>query len=98
MWLSVSELEINVELMLNAFSEYNRHDNTVITRALFERNLSEKMHNRHFYSDVSALLATGASWSPKKAYEFVMDSVIAKLPGDPWKGIDQNSRVLQETE
>jgi len=55
-----------------------------VTRALFERNLSEKRKSTQFSADITPLLASGYTWDKDGAVETVL-RMIALLPGAPWK-------------
>ena len=43
-----------------------------VTRALFERNLSEKRKSRQFSADITPLLASGYTWDKDGAVETVL--------------------------
>lgn len=68
-----------------SFSRYMSEGNYHITRALFEENLTAKLTDDRFLTDIPPLLATGRTWDAQEAAKMVMRELIAQLPGDPWK-------------
>ena len=62
------------------------HGGYQITRALFEKNMHQKLTDAQFSADIGPLLATGYTWDLVTAAEAVGAALIEKLPGDPWKG------------
>lgn len=56
------------------------------TRALFERNLTDKLRNPQFSADMSALPGPGFDWKPVEEARTVARRLIRLLPGEPWKG------------
>ena len=71
-----------------AFNKYMEREGGRVTRAQFERNLSEKLQNPQFGIDVGPLLAHGYQWDMAKAAQEVSALLIALLPGAPWKGME----------
>ena len=59
------------------------------TRAQFEENLARKRDQPDFRDDVGPLLRPGLSWDFDRAMDAVLDNLVARLPGDPWKGEEQ---------
>ena len=54
--------------------------------ATFERNLTAKLRDRQFRSDIGPLLAHGYSWDVEAAARQVSASLVSLLPGAPWRG------------
>lgn len=69
-----------------AFGDYMDCEGHRVTRAMFERNLAGKLSDPTFNADMSALLAQNCPWRPENAAKTVSESLIALLPGNPWKG------------
>ena len=69
-----------------AFLQYMDHEGHKITRALFEKNIAEKLSDAEFTADIGPLLAGGFTWDIETAAPIVSSSLIERLPGDPWKG------------
>jgi len=72
--------------ILEMFREYRALNGEPVTRALFEKNLADKIGNERFKADITRLLPAGATWDIEKAAQTVSDQLIALLPGDPWVG------------
>ena len=72
--------------IIDTFLDYMARSNHQITRALFERNMADKMADPKFTSDIGPLLASGYGWKIESAAEIVSRDLIALLPGEPWKG------------
>ncbi|GEM_PF-3159081 len=58
-----------------------------VTRAQFEANLAAKMGNVAFRADVVPLLRAGARYDVDEAYRLVLERLISRLEGEPWKGL-----------
>jgi len=76
--------DVRRERVVEAFSEYLKHDGRTVTRAQFERNLASKLKDPEFVADISPLLADGFAWKLDDAVPSVRD-LIALLPGAPWR-------------
>lgn len=85
MWLVLKDNLIDCQMVIEIFEKYCRHENISISRANFERNLSEKRKNAYYCTDVLALLASGSDWSPEEAFTLVEEKLICLLPGKSWK-------------
>ena len=70
--------------IVEAFTAYMKNEGKHVTRALFERNLSEKRKSTQFSADITPLLASGYTWDKDGAVETVL-RMIALLPVAPWK-------------
>ncbi len=77
---------VSPERIVEAFSKYMEHEGHRVTRALFERNLADKLADAEFAADIGPLLATGFEWNIEKAAPIVSSSLIERLLGEPWKG------------
>jgi predicted nucleotidyltransferase component of viral defense system len=69
-----------------AFLRYMEHGGHTISRALFEKNLAEKMRDPEFLADISPLLSDGYEWDPHAEAPLVASRLIELLPGERWKG------------
>lgn len=76
----------NADDIIRCFNRYMIEGHNSVSRALFEANLHEKSERKDFRSDMDPLLRQGLSWNFEEALDVVLTSLIAKLPGDPWKG------------
>jgi hypothetical protein len=57
----------------------------VVTRAQFEKNLAEKRTQPDFYDDIKPLLRPGFSYDFDAAMDTILKTLVAQLPGMPWK-------------
>lgn len=72
--------------IVQTFGAYMEHGGQAVTRALFERNMHDKRSDAQFTADIGPLLAGGHSWDVEDAAALVHRALIARLPGDPWRG------------
>lgn len=80
---------VNTMQIIETFLDYMARGGHQITRALFERNIFDKMRDPQFTGDIGPLLAAGYTWNIESAAETVSRELISLLPGDPWKGITE---------
>lgn len=86
LWLVLDQDMINPSKMIEIFLAYCKHDNQIISRALFEENLEKKQQDRDFLIDMEKLLPHKIEWKPVEAIFKVKQEIISLLPGDPWRG------------
>lgn len=91
LWLVLRNNMIDSNVVLDIFLAHCKRDNQNITRALFEKNLFEKIHYEDFRHDILDLLVDRNAWSFDAAYEMVKDRLIYLLPGEPWKKTESNT-------
>ena len=63
-----------------------RHGGHTISRALFEKNLADKLKDPGFLADIGPLLSDGYRWDPETGAQLVSSALIEPLPGERWKG------------
>lgn len=80
---------VNPDRLIDAFTEYMKREDSHVTRALFEKNLAEKLADPQFTADIEPLLTFGYVWNVERAAQQVSQRLITKLPGAPWKGETQ---------
>ena len=85
-WHAVDTGSANPPVLLACFERYLAEEGRTVTRAQFEENLAWKRAQPDFRNDVRPLLRRGFSWDFDVAMDTVIESVVAQLPGDPWKG------------
>jgi hypothetical protein len=83
---ALSEGKAVPDTVIACFDRYMREGGHPVTRALFEANLHEKSSRPDFRGDMDALLRHDLSWDFDHALEVVLAEIVAKLPGEPWKG------------
>lgn len=76
---------IDTNKVIDIYLKHCEKETLKISRALFEKSLSEKIKNSDFKADISNLLAPDQKWSFDDAYEMVQEKLIELLPGDPWR-------------
>jgi predicted nucleotidyltransferase component of viral defense system len=88
LWLALEsgQHELGEEQIVQCFLRYMDHGKTPVTRAQFERNIADKLTDSTFLEDIEPLLPTGATYDPNAAAEAVLSRLVARIPGDPWKG------------
>lgn len=85
LWIVLKDNLIDCKAVLDVFLAHCTKENGHISRAIFEKNLSEKINNIDFRHDILALLADRNMWSFEDACETVKRKLIEQLPGDAWK-------------
>jgi predicted nucleotidyltransferase component of viral defense system len=77
---------VSPDRIVEVFARYMEADDTKVTRAMFEQNLAAKKTDAVFTADMTPLLAHGQTWSFEAAYDRVWSGLVARLPGEPWRG------------
>ncbi len=72
--------------LITRFDRYMTEGGHAVTRPLFEANLHEKAGRPDFRGDMDALLRPGLTWDFDEALRVVLDQLVARLPGEAWKG------------
>ncbi len=80
---------INTDRVIAAFLEYMARGGDRVSRAQFEQNLHAKLRDPRFDADIGTLLAAGFQWDREAAAEAVRAQLVARLPGEPWQGSEQ---------
>lgn len=84
--LNLPREDVEPRLLLRCFDRYMAEGGHAVTRAQFEANLHQKSNDADFRSDMEALLGPAVPWDFDDAMRSVLDEIVARLPGDPWKG------------
>lgn len=85
LWTAFTHIELSPEKVISCFLQYMEYEGHKVTRAEFEKNLSEKFSDSRFLEDINPLLTLNSKWDFSKAADFVMNNLVACLPGDPWQ-------------
>jgi predicted nucleotidyltransferase component of viral defense system len=72
--------------IIESFQAYMEHGGHAVSRAEFEENLATKLQDRRFADDIGPLLAYGHKWELDAMARRVSDTLISRLPGEPWQG------------
>jgi len=79
-WYLVNRKIINLDRVFDIFFKYNVYNNVKISREDFLKNMELKKSHRDFNIDMNVLLNSQLDWNFDKAYQFVMDNVISRIP------------------
>lgn len=85
LWQALSLLRVDDGGIVAMFGEYLQREGTRITRAQFERNLSQKEGMPEFLGDIQPLLPAGSGYDPAAAMRLVRVRLIERLPGKAWR-------------
>ena len=85
--LALQSAAVSPDRIVDVFAHYMQQEGARITRAMFEQNLAAKKADAIFTADMTPLLASGQTWSFDHAYAIVWRELVARLPGEPWKGV-----------
>ncbi len=88
-WYALDRGRVDPSVLLDCFGRYLAEEGHNVTRAQFEQNLAAKRVRPDFRQDVSPLLRPGLAWNVDTAVDSVIDRLVARMPGDPWKGDDE---------
>lgn len=84
--VAVEALDVDCAIVVECFQRYMAADGATVTRAMFEANLAEKSASPSFRDDVRPLLRNGDSYDVDAALERVREQLVARLPGNAWRG------------
>lgn len=93
LWLALTRLELDDARILECFGRYLEVQDARVSRAEFEANLAAKLRSRAFLEDTVPLLPTGTAYDAAAAGAAVHRRLIARLPGEPWRGAGPRPRV-----
>jgi len=74
--------------VIKGFVDYLARDNRAVSRAEFELNLSGKLRDEDFRTDVLPTLTPDIDYSPDEAVRTVHEHLVSKLDGAPYQGDD----------
>ena len=87
-WYGTHQIStLNIQKIIDIFQHYMKDENTQVSRAEFERNLSLKRDNPAFNADIHPLLPRDQvkQYKIEEAYTILFRDFLPKLNGDPWK-------------
>lgn len=87
LWMVRKLKIVNADDIITIFNQFNQRTNNQISRAMFEQSLLQKRQRKDFINDANPLLESETNWNFEEAFEMVMDELVCKLSGEPWKGI-----------
>lgn len=85
LWIVLKNDLIDPQEVIKIYLSHCDKENQMISRAMFEKSISEKIRNKDFTTDISSLLASDQIWSFDEAYGLIQEKIVNLLPGKPWK-------------
>jgi predicted nucleotidyltransferase component of viral defense system len=85
LWHAIEGQAVSPARVVDCFELYMRAAGAGVTRAVFEENLARKLADKVFRADLTPLLRPGMSWDVDQAAATVLDVLISRLPGEPWR-------------
>lgn len=86
LWLALTSTQVDSRRIVRCFRSYLSHGGSSVSRAQFEENIAAKLRDDAFLNGIRVLIPSDVSYDPLAAATIVLDELIAKLSGDPWKG------------
>lgn len=86
LWLALGSTDCDPARVIDCFRRYMAHEGATVSRAQFEANLSRKLGDPSFVEDTRFLIPADLGSDPLVAARLVQATLIARLPGEPWKG------------
>lgn len=86
LWYAGRQAAVDAKRVVECFRRYLDHSGLRVSRAEFEANLEEKLSDARFLGDISPLLAPNSSWDLADAERYAREELLARLPGEVWKG------------
>ncbi len=93
-WLCQSILTVDPERVVNSFLQYMSNSGVKVSRAEFEENFLKKLEDAAFRGDIRPLLRPGITYDVDEAARYMLDEIVSRLPGKPWKRPDTLSKDL----
>lgn len=78
-WLVFSKGLADVDTVIDIFKKYCLHDEIIISKELFKKNLDDKRLNRDFNIDMNVLLPNQIKWVFDEAFDYVQKHVISRI-------------------
>ncbi|MEE4271893.1 MAG: nucleotidyl transferase AbiEii/AbiGii toxin family protein [Thermoanaerobaculales bacterium] len=91
LWYALHRGAADPTRVIGCLQRYMLESGFGISRAVFEENLVKKLWDPVFRADMTPLLRAGIEWDIDRAGEAVQKALLARLPGEPWKGAENQS-------
>ena len=88
LWEVLERGLVSPDRVVECFLSYLDSQGLRVSRAEYEANLTGKIGDRGFAEDTQPLLASGSTFDLDGAFSLVMDTLVSRLPGEPWRGIE----------
>lgn len=95
--MALKNFSVDIYKMLDCFRFYLEKQNVRVSRAEFEENMHLKFNHLPFREDILPLLP-GIQTSDQifeEHYQLVLQKIIQLLPGESWKGKEQENLLLE---
>ena len=86
LWYILRHARPEASRIVAIFLKYMEQEGHRVSRAEFEANLAGKADDPAFAADIAPLIAAGVAWGLDAAIAAVREELVARLPGEPWKG------------
>ena len=96
LWYASQAIVVNPEAVVSCFLRYMEHEKHKVSRAGFEMNLFEKLHDSRFLDDMEPLLTSSTSWNSKKAGIYILEVLAPLMLGETWQKTEEKLKVLKE--
>jgi predicted nucleotidyltransferase component of viral defense system len=85
LWAAFNTTNAQPQKVINCFLHYMENEGHKVSRAEFEKNLSEKLDDHNFIRDIEPLIITDTGYNITKAAALVMNKLVPLIPGEPWQ-------------
>ena len=82
LWFAQGRAPVDPQRVVACFLQYLGHAGSRVSRAEFEAKTADP----RFLNDIAPLLSPRRPWDPAAATRYVRGELLARLPGDPWRG------------
>ena len=77
--MALDSKEVSPEMIVDIFYKYMDHGGHAVSRKQFEDNITDKLQDEKFTSDIGPLLAPGYTWEPDMMVEKVRNTLLSLL-------------------
>jgi predicted nucleotidyltransferase component of viral defense system len=85
LWAAFNTTNAQPQKVINCFLHYMENEGHKVSRAEFEKNLSEKLNDHNFIRDIEPLIIANTGYDFSKAAALVMNKLVPLIPGEPWQ-------------
>jgi predicted nucleotidyltransferase component of viral defense system len=86
LWAAFNTTTVHPQKVINCFLHYMKNEGHKISRAEFERNLSEKFKDQNFIRDIEPLIIADTGYDLSVASKYIVNQLLPLIPGEPWQG------------
>jgi hypothetical protein len=69
----------DIDTVIDIFKKYCLHDENIISKELFQKNLDAKRLNRDFNIDMNTLLPHQIKWVFDEAFDYVQKYIVSRI-------------------